>query len=161
MSQAVYAGSFDPITNGHMDIIRRTLKVFDRVIVAVAINESKTPLFTTQERVDLLREIFKHEPNVTVQSFSGLLVDFVRQTGSRTLVRGLRAVSDFEYEFQMAQMNQKLYPEVETLFLMTGQQYFYVSSRVVKEVARFGGDVHDLVPELVSQSLASKFGGTK
>lgn len=161
MSQAVYAGSFDPITNGHMDIIRRTLKVFDRVVVAVAINESKTPLFSTEERVDLLRRIFKDETKVSVESFSGLLVDFARQTGSRTLVRGLRAVSDFEYEFQMAQMNQKLYPEVETLFLMTGQQYFYVSSRVVKEVARFGGDVHDLVPNLVSQSLAAKFGGTK
>ncbi len=161
MSLAVYAGSFDPITNGHMDIIRRTLNVFDRVIVAVAINESKTPLFSTEERLDLLTVIFKDEPRVKIESFSGLLVDFARFTGSRTLVRGLRAVSDFEYEFQMAQMNQKLYPEVETLFLMTGQQYFYVSSRVVKEVARFGGDVHDLVPEPVSKSLAQKFGGTR
>jgi len=161
MSLAVYAGSFDPITNGHMDIIRRTLTVFDKVIVAVAINDSKVPLFSTEERVDVLRTIFKDEQRVVVESFSGLLVDFVQQLGARVLIRGLRAVSDFEYEFQMAQMNQKLYPDIETLFLMTGHQYFYVSSRVVKEVARFGGDVHDLVPEPVSDLLAMKFGGLR
>lgn len=161
MSLAVYAGSFDPITNGHMDIVRRTLTVFDNVIVAVAINDAKVPLFTTEERVELLQKVFKDEPRVTVQSFTGLLVDFARQVGARILVRGLRAVSDFEYEFQMAQMNQKLYPEVETLFLMTGQQYFYVSSRTVKEVARFGGNVHDLVPGPVSDLLAMKFGGLR
>lgn len=158
MTVAVYAGSFDPITNGHIDIISRSLDVFDKVIVAIAINEAKTPLFSVQERLEVLNEIYSGHSRVQIDAFSGLLVDFLKRVNARVLIRGLRAVSDFEYEFQMAHMNQKLSPEVETLFLMTGQQYFYVSSRVVKEVARFGGDVTDLVPSAVRQRLLDKFG---
>ncbi len=158
MTVAVYAGSFDPITNGHIDIISRSLDVFDKVIVAIAINEAKTPLFSVQERLEVLNEIYAGHERVQIDAFSGLLVDFLKRVKARVLIRGLRAVSDFEYEFQMAHMNQKLSPEVETLFLMTGQQYFYVSSRVVKEVARFGGNVTDLVPPAVRQRLLEKFG---
>jgi pantetheine-phosphate adenylyltransferase len=159
MSLAVYPGSFDPFTNGHLDIVGRALKAFDRLIIAVASNSTKTGMFTIQERQDLIRELFKDEPQVEVDTFSGLLVDYLRKRGARAVIRGLRAVSDFEYEFQMANMNRKLYPEAETFFLMTGNDYFYVSSSLVKEVAQLGGCLEGLVPELVLAQLLEKTGG--
>ena len=161
MTVAVYPGSFDPLTNGHMDIIGRALKAFDRIIVGIAINRSKTPLFTLEERVEMIREVVKDDSRIEVDSFSGLLVDYMKHRKATAVIRGLRAVSDFEYEFQMANMNRKLHPDLETFFLMTGQKYFYVSSRVVREVASLGGCVTGLVPELVVQRLKEKFGGTQ
>lgn len=153
----VYPGSFDPVTRGHEDLIRRSLAFVDRVIVAVAVNVSKQPLFTLEERVALLRETIRL-PEVEVRSFDGLLVEFARSVGAAVIVRGLRAVSDFEYEFQMALMNRTLDPKLETVFLVPAFDLTYLSSSLVREVARFGGDVSPLVQPVVQQALRKKFG---
>jgi pantetheine-phosphate adenylyltransferase len=155
---AVYPGSFDPITNGHVDIIHRCLGVFDRLIVAVASNVRKSTLFTYEERRELLRASLGHTDRVEIDAVGGLLIDYCRARGARTIVRGLRALADFEYEFQFAHMNRRLAPEIDTMFLMTTEQNFYVSSSLVKEVASFGGDVSGLVPEAVRRALARKHG---
>ena len=136
---AVYPGTFDPITNGHLDIIRRGTKVFDEIIVAVALSPKKEPMFSIDERVSLIREVTKDIPNVSVESFSGLLIDYLEEHHANVILRGLRAISDFEYEFQMASMNRKLASKFETVFMMTGEQYSYLSSRFVKEICRLGG----------------------
>ncbi|HEX4600751.1 MAG TPA: pantetheine-phosphate adenylyltransferase [Gemmatimonadales bacterium] len=153
---AVYPGSFDPVTRGHEDLIRRAFAFADRVIVAVAVNIAKQPLFTLEERVALLRRTM-NDARVEVQSFDGLLADFARHVGAAVIVRGLRAVSDFEFEFQMALMNRKLAPGVETVFLVPAFDLTYLSSSLVREVARFGGDVSELVHQAVRQALADKF----
>lgn len=154
---AVYPGSFDPVTRGHEDLIRRSLVFVDRVIVAVAVNVAKQPLFTLEERVALLRETVRL-PGVEVQSFEGLLVEFAQRAGASVIVRGLRAVSDFEYEFQMALMNRNLDPKLETVFLVPAFDLTYLSSSLVREVARFGGDVSQLVHPAVHKALKAKFG---
>jgi len=153
---AVYPGSFDPLTNGHVDIIQRGSRLFDRIIVGVLVNFEKAPLFTMQERVAIAREVFKGWRNVDVDTFDGLLVDFAHKKHASVIVRGLRAVSDFEFEFQMALMNQRLNPKIETVFMMPAEQYTYISSRLIKEVFTLGGRVHGLVPELVEQRLREK-----
>ena len=153
---AVYPGSFDPLTNGHVDIIKRGARLFDRIVVAILINAEKSPLFTMDERVEIAREVFKDVPNVEVDTFDGLLVDYVDRRGAQVIVRGLRAVSDFEFEFQMALMNQRLNGRIETIFLMPAEQYTYTSSRLIKEVFRLGGKVHGLVPDMVEDRLRSK-----
>jgi pantetheine-phosphate adenylyltransferase len=150
---AVYPGSFDPIHNGHLDIIDRCLPIFDEVVVAILVNESKQPLFSTEERVESVRELLSDRPQCRVESFSGLLVDFMDRLGARTVIRGLRAVSDFEYEFQMALMNRRLNSRVETVFLMPKEDYSYLSSRLVKEVFSLGGNIEGLVPPLVLDLL--------
>jgi pantetheine-phosphate adenylyltransferase len=154
---ALYPGSFDPPTNGHLSIIQRGLKMFDGLIVAVLMNPAKDSLFTVEERVELLRGLVDGDKQVEVKTFSGLLVKFAADEGVNTVLRGLRAVSDFEYEFQMANMNRKLSPELETLFMMTGEKYFYISSRFVRDVARLGGDVSGLVPPNVLKALKKRF----
>ncbi len=154
---AIYPGSFDPITNGHIDILNRALRDFDRVILAIACNPRKSSLFTVEERMQMAREIFRKNKRVVVDSFEGLLVDYVRKKKSNVIIRGLRAVSDFEYEFQMAHMNMKLAPEIETFFMMTGQEHFYISSQTVKEVATFSGCVKGIVPPIVEQALIKKY----
>jgi len=159
MSLAVYPGSFDPLTNGHLDIVGRALKAFDRIVIAVAINPGKAGFLTVEERTELARQLYADQPRVEVDSFSGLLVNYLRRRGAKAVIRGLRAVSDFEYEFQMANMNRKLYPKAETFFLMTGNDYFYVSSSLVKEVAELGGCLEGLVPDIVKQTLLEKLGG--
>lgn len=156
---AVYPGSFDPPTNGHVDIVNRALQVFDRVIVAVATNVNKNALFTKDERVALIRETFQDEPRVEAESFDGLLVDYMKKRGTLVVIRGLRAVADFEYEFQMATVNRKLYPGVEMFYMMSGEEFFYVSSQVVREVAKLGGPIADFVPPVVKARLEEKFGG--
>ncbi len=156
MRIAVYPGSFDPLTNGHVDIIRRGAKMFDRTIVAILLNAEKAPLFTADERVRIIREVFKDLPSIEADTFEGLLVDYARLQGATVIVRGLRAVSDFEYEMQMALMNRHLSPDVETVFMMPAEQYTYVSSRLVKEVASLGGSVHGLVPDAVEARLVEK-----
>jgi pantetheine-phosphate adenylyltransferase len=153
---AIYPGSFDPLTNGHVAIIARGLNLFDRLIVSVANNPQKTPLFTVGERKAFILEAVGSDPRVEVDSFDGLLVEYARQRGVHTVLRGLRAVSDFDYEFQLANMNRKLLPEFESVFVMTGEDYFYVSSRLVREVATFGGDVTGLVPAHVARELRKK-----
>jgi len=153
---AVYPGSFDPLTNGHVDIISRGAKLFDRIVVAILVNAEKAPMFTMAERVEIAREVFKTHPKVEVDTFDGLLVDYVQRKGAQVIVRGLRAVSDFEFEFQMALMNQRLQPSIETVFMMPAEQYTYISSRLIKEVFSLGGRVHGLVPELVEQRLREK-----
>ena len=153
---ALYPGSFDPLTNGHLDILSRARRLADRVIVAILENDAKTPLFTVSERMEMIREIVGQTPDVEVRSFSGLLVDFARESGATLLVRGLRAVSDYEYELQMALMNRRLEPGVETVFLMAKEEYSYVSSRLIKEVARLGADVRGLVPEPVFRLLRER-----
>ena len=155
---ALYPGSFDPPTNGHLSIIHRGLKMFDGLIVAVLRNPAKDAVFSVEERAQLLREAVNGDARVTVKVFEGLLVKFAQQEGVNTVLRGLRAVSDFEYEFQMANMNRKLDPEIETLFMMTGEDYFYISSRFVRDVARLGGDVRGLVPANVLAALQQRFG---
>lgn len=154
---AVYPGSFDPITNGHINLIERALELFDRLIVAVAFNPNKSSLFSVEERVEMIRTALKNDPRVTAVSFDGLLVDFVERMGARTIVRGLRALSDFEYEFQMTLMNRKLNRKVDTVFLMTGYKWFYTSSKIIKEAASLGGSVRGLVPEIVNRKLKEKF----
>jgi pantetheine-phosphate adenylyltransferase len=153
---AVYPGTFDPITNGHADIVRRALKLFDRVVVALADNPRKRPLFSSQERRRLINETLRNDARVEVDSFSGLLVDYVRRRGARFVIRGLRAVADFEYEFQFAHMNRQLAPEVETIFLMTNEDNFFVSSSLVREVAEMGGDITRVVPPVVATALKKK-----
>jgi pantetheine-phosphate adenylyltransferase len=152
---AVYPGSFDPITNGHVDIIRRSLQIFDQVVVAIAFNPNKdSAWFTPEERTEMIREIFRDQgARVVVDAFSGLLVEYAQRRGAGVIVRGLRAVADFEYEFQMTMMNRHLQPQVETIFMMTGESHFYTSSRLVKEVASLGGDVAGLVPDPVLPRL--------
>jgi pantetheine-phosphate adenylyltransferase len=156
---AVYPGSFDPITNGHIDLVRRSLRVFDRIIVAIATNPDKEhSLFSVEERLQMIREVFRGVgKRVRADSFEGLLVDYAERVGAQVIIRGLRAISDFEYEFQMAMMNRELKPKIETLFMMTGQSYFYISSRLVKEVVSLGGDVSGLVPKNVLKRLKEKF----
>ena len=153
---AIYPGSFDPLTNGHVDIIHRGAKLFDRIVIAVLINLEKAPLFTVPERVEIARGAFKDRPNVEVDTFDGLLVDYSRRKKASVIVRGLRAVSDFEYEMQMALMNRRLNGEVETVFMMPAEPYTYVSSRLVKEVVALGGSVHGLVPDSVEARLREK-----
>ncbi len=153
---AVFPGSFDPLTNGHVDIILRSAHLFERVIVAVLLNVEKTPLFSADERVGIIREVFREYANVEVDTFDGLLVEYARQRRASAIVRGLRAVSDFEYEFQMALMNRHLEPTLETVFMMPAEQYTYLSSRLIKEVFYLGGKVHGLVPPLVEQRLREK-----
>jgi len=156
MRNAVYPGSFDPVTNGHLDIIRRSTELFDRVIVAVLENEGKSPLFDVNERVEILRECVSDLPSVEVRSFSGLLVKFLESVDAKVVLRGIRAVSDYEYELQMALMNRELAPGTETIFMLPAVEYTYVSSRLVKEVCRLGGDVSALVPQLVLARLIEK-----
>ena len=156
---AIYPGSFDPITNGHVDLVRRTLRVFDKVIVAIATNPDKDrSLFSVEERLRMINEVFSDmKGRAEADSFHGLLVDYAERKGSTVIIRGLRAVSDFEYEFQMALMNRRLKPKLETLFMMTGESEFYTSSRLVKEVVSLGGDVSGLVPDNVLKKLKEKF----
>jgi pantetheine-phosphate adenylyltransferase len=158
MRTAIYAGTFDPITLGHLDVIQRAAKVVDKLILAVAVSSRKQPLFTLEERMALARASVEGIGNVEVDSFDGLLVEYARSRGVRLLIRGLRAFSDFEFEFQMALTNRKLAPDVETLFLMPNEDYSYVSSSTVREVAQYGGDVSQFVPKPVSEALAKKFG---
>ncbi|HEX3704086.1 MAG TPA: pantetheine-phosphate adenylyltransferase [Vicinamibacterales bacterium] len=153
---AVYPGSFDPLTNGHVDIILRGARLFDRIIVAILVNAEKAPLFTMSERVEIARTVFKDQPNVEVDTFDGLLVDYVERRKAHVIVRGLRAVSDFEFEFQMALMNQRLKPKIDTVFMMPAEQYTYISSRLIKEVFALGGRVHGLVPDMVEARLREK-----
>jgi pantetheine-phosphate adenylyltransferase len=157
----VYPGSFDPLTNGHVDIITRGARLFDRIVVAVLVNAEKAPLFTMSERVEIARTVFAHLPNVEVDTFDGLLVDYVERRGAQVIVRGLRAVSDFEFEFQMALMNQRLNGRIDTVFMMPAEQYTYISSRLIKEVFVLGGRVHGLVPDMVEQRLRDKLSGTR
>ena len=156
MPVAIYPGSFDPLTNGHLSIIHRGLKMFDRLVVAIAVNPKKTPLFSLEERRELILDAVQDD-RVEVDSFQGLLVEYAKQRNVPVLLRGLRAVSDFEYEFQLANMNRKLAPGIETVFMMTGEDYFYISSQLVREVASLGGDVTDLVPPNVHAKLKAKF----
>ncbi len=153
---AIYPGSFDPLTNGHVDIIRRGARLFDRIVVGVLLNIEKAPLFTVAERVALARDVFRDTANVEVDTFDGLLVDYARRKRATVIVRGLRAISDFEYEMQMALMNRRLNPEVETVFMMPAEPYTYVSSRLVKEVVALGGSVTGLVPAVIEDSLRDK-----
>jgi pantetheine-phosphate adenylyltransferase len=157
MPRAIYPGSFDPLTNGHLTLIQRGLEMFDGMVVAVARNLEKTPLFSIEERKQLIREAYP-DPRVEVDDFDGLLVDYARRKNVSVILRGLRAISDFEYEFQMANMNRKLAPKIETVFMMTGEDYFYVSARLVREVASLGGSVKGLVPANVLAKLQIKFG---
>ncbi|MCX7951736.1 MAG: pantetheine-phosphate adenylyltransferase [Clostridiales bacterium] len=155
---AVYPGSFDPITNGHLDIIERSSKIFDKVIVGVLENpEKKNPLFSVSERVELIKRVTEKFDNVEVESFKGLLIDFMKKKESKIIIKGLRAVSDFEYEFQMALMNNKLDSNIETLFMMTSSQYSYLSSSSVKQVAMYGGCLKGLVPDEITQDIIKKF----
>jgi len=154
----MYPGTFDPITRGHEEMVRRCVRLFDRVVVAIAASPKKAPLFPLEERVELAREVLRDLPEVSVTGYSGLTVDFARENGLKAIIRGLRAVSDFEYEFQMAGMNRNLYPEVETLFLTPSEQYLFMSSTIVREIARFGGDVSSFVAPSVAARLAAKFG---
>ena len=156
MALAIYPGTFDPITNGHADILRRSLKIFDRVVVALAENVRKAPLFTIDERCKFIKDALGQDARLEVDAFQGLLADYCRRRGANVVIRGLRALADFEYEFQSAHMNRRLAPDVETLFLMTGEDSFYVSSSLVKEVALMGGDVSGLVPAGVAAALADK-----
>ena len=153
---AVFPGSFDPITNGHLDIIERSLTVFDLVTVAILVNLEKQPLFTVEERVEIIREAYQGNARVKVETFSGLLVDYAEKAGATVIVRGLRAISDFEFEFQMALMNRRLNGKIETVFMMPAEQYSYISSRLIKEVFSLGGRVHGLVPDMVEERLRQK-----
>jgi pantetheine-phosphate adenylyltransferase len=158
---AIYPGTFDPLTNGHLSIIKRALKIFDKLVIAILINPNKSPLFTLEERIDMLKEIFKDEVNIEIDSFNGLLIDYAVSKGANIVVRGLRALSDFEYEFQLALMNRKLNRDIESVFLMTDYKWFYISSTIIKEAARYGGDIKGLVPPIVNERLKQKFGFDK
>lgn len=157
MRKAIYPGSFDPITNGHVDIIKRGLKIFDRILVAVLENPKKQPLFSAEERVSMIKEIFADQKNTEAKAFHGLLVEFAKKNDARVVIRGLRAISDFEYEFQMALMNMKLDPEIETFFMMPNLSYSFLSSKMVKEIFMLGGCLKDLVPNQVEKKLREKF----
>ncbi len=157
-SLALFPASFDPVTNGHLDLVTRARAVFDELVVAVADNVSKQGTFSVEERVEMLEAVLGGEPGIRVTTFEGLLVDYARRIGARAVIRGLRAVSDFEYEFEMALMNRHLYPEIETLFMMTSQRYFYVSSSRLKELVRFGSNVEEFVPPIVAARLKEKLG---
>lgn len=156
MLRAIYPGSFDPVTYGHLDVIKRSSKLVDELIVGVLNNKAKTPLFSVEERVKMLDEVTKDMPNVKIIPFEGLLVDFARKTGARMVIRGLRAITDFEYELQMSQTNHKMEPDVETVFLTTSLEYSYLSSTTVKEVAAFGGDISQFVPPIVMENIEKK-----
>ena len=159
MRTAIYAGTFDPITNGHLDIVHRATRIFDDVIIAVAPNPGKHPMFTVEERIELIRECCEGNNQIAVETFGGLLVDYARQRGAVALIRGLRAVSDFEYEFQMTQMNRELEPEMETIFFMPNQEYFFTSSTIVKQVARFDPErIDKYIPLSVAAALKKRFG---
>ena len=155
---ALFPASFDPLTNGHLDIVERSLRVFDELVVAVAINLEKRTTFTLEERLAMLEEVIGSEPGVRITSFAGLTVDFAREIGADVMIRGVRAMSDFEYEFEMALMNKHLFPEIETLFMMASQQYLYVSSSRLKELVRLGRDVAEFVPPVVAKNLRQKLG---
>lgn len=160
MISVIYPGTFDPVTNGHLDLINRSLNIFDRVIVGVAANPGKGPLFTTQERVELIKKATADCKNVEVEAFDNLLIDFCAKHGVNVVIRGLRAVSDFEFEFQMTQMNRKMNDKVETVFMMPSDEFTFISSKLIKEVARLGGDVSELVPTPVIDALNNKFKGS-
>jgi pantetheine-phosphate adenylyltransferase len=155
---AIYPGTFDPITNGHLDLIERGLRIFDHIIVAVAEGSYKKTLFTVEERLEMMRVALANQPNVTVASFPGLLVEYVKSQQGAVVLRGLRAITDFEYEFQMAMMNRRLDPEIETCFLMTGMRWVFLSSSILKEAAMHGGNIEGMVPELVHKKLREKYG---
>ena len=156
MKIAICPGSFDPVTKGHVDILERSSKLFDKVIAVVLVNPSKTPTFTTEERVDLIKRVTAHIPNVEVDSYAGLVADYARIKNAHTLIKGLRAVTDFEYEFQQALINKKLNPELETLFMVTNQEHMYLSSTLVRQIAVFGGDIDMFVPEEIKDILKAK-----
>ena len=158
---AIYPGTFDPITNGHISVINRGLKIFDRLIIGLLHNPQKAPLFSIEERIYMIRDVLRSVPNVEVDTFDGLLVDYAVRKKANVILRGLRALSDFEYEFQMALMNRKLNRQVQSIFLMTDYKWFYTSSTIIKEAARFGGDITGLVPPLVEAKLREKFGYPK
>lgn len=155
---AIYPGSFDPMTLGHIDIVQRGLKLFDRVIVAIAVNRNKTHMFTLEERLEMAQQCIGHLPGIEIDVYDELLVDYCHKKGVNVLLRGLRAVSDFEYEFQLASMNRKLAADIETVFMMTSEEHFYLSSNLVREIASYGGDVSELVPEPVLKALKEKLG---
>lgn len=157
---AIYPGTFDPLTNGHVSIVRRSLDIFDKIIVAVAMHSGKNTLFSLDERVEMVREVFQKNPRVIAESFSGLLVEYVQSRGANTIIRGLRAVSDFEYEFQMALMNRKLDPNIHTIFMMTDYKWLYISSTIIKDVARLGGTVDGLVPAVVLERMRERLAAT-
>lgn len=157
MIRAIYAGSFDPVTKGHLDVMVRAAHIVDELVVGVLNNRAKSPLFSVEERVNILKKATQDIPNVEVRSFSGLAVDFAKECQAHTIVRGLRAITDFEYELQMAQTNRVLEPEVDTTFLITSLEYAYLSSTVVKEVAAFGGDIHKFVPDFVEKEIRAKY----
>lgn len=157
MSTAIYPGSFDPLTNGHLDVITRASKMFDKVIVGVLKNSAKNAAFSTEERVEFIKRTTRNLPNVTAEGFSGLLVDFARHHNSNVIVKGLRAVSDFEYEFQMAMANKSQREEIETLFLTTSKEYMFLSSSIVKEIARYGGNLKELIPPEIEEDILNKF----
>ncbi len=156
MKIATYPGTFDPITNGHIDIIRRALTIFDKIIVSVSVDSSKTPLFTVEERMDMIKEAVKDIENIQVDSFQGLLVNYAKKINATAIIRGLRAVSDFEYEFQLALMNRRLNEQVETVFLMPNEKFTYLNSSIVREVASLKGDINDFVPKNVKEKLTEK-----
>lgn len=154
---AIYPGSFDPVTNGHIDIVRRGRTLFDKVIVAILHNPKKDSLFTIEERMEMLQESMKEIPGLSFDTFGGLLVDYAHQRGAQAILRGMRAVSDFEYEFQLALMNRKLDRDIQTVFLMTGLRWIFTSSSIIKEAAQFGGDISDMVPAIVNRKIKDKF----
>lgn len=154
---AVYPGSFDPITNGHIDIIRRGLLIIDELIIVVSYNPNKSSLFSVEERVDMIKKVIGEDPRIRIDSFSGLLVEYAKQAGANIILRGLRAMSEFEYEFQLALINRRLNRNIETVFLMTGYKWFYTSSKIIKEAASFGGSAKGLVPDLVLKKLQEKY----
>ncbi len=159
MNVAIVPGSFDPITNGHLDIIKRTSELFDVVYVSILSNSAKNPWFSVEERISLIQRVTRDIPNVKVEGFTGLLVDYARERNAKFIVKGLRAVSDFEYEFQMSLTNKQLAPEIETFFITTNAKYAYLSSSIVKEVAKFGGDVTEMVPHEIIEDIKEKIGG--
>ncbi|MBC8179234.1 MAG: pantetheine-phosphate adenylyltransferase [Desulfobacteraceae bacterium] len=158
---AIYPGFFDPITNGHLSIVKRGLEIFDKLIISILNNPQKVPLFSIEERISMIKQALQNEPNIEVDTFDGLLVDYVVEKQSNIILRGIRALSDFEYEFQMALMNRKLNRDVQSVFLMTDYKWFYISSTIIKEASSFGGDISGLVPEFVNEKLKEKFLQTK